>query len=92
MKKITMFYLTDCGYCAKAHMALEELMADNTLYQPLEITKIEENEQPSVADQYDYWAVPSFFVDGEKIFEAHIGMTYDDIKENVKKVLDYAIN
>lgn len=91
MKQITMFYLTHCGYCAKAHMALEELMAENTLYQSLEITKIEEDEQPSIAEQYDYWAVPSFFVEGEKIFEAHIGMTYEDIKENVQKVLDYAI-
>ncbi len=90
MKKIKMFYLTDCGYCAKAFKAIEELRASNPTYAALEIEKIEEDEQPDIANAYDYYATPTFFVDEEKAFEAHIGMTYEDIREEVQKVFDLA--
>ncbi len=91
MKKITMFYLDDCGYCRNARLALDELFAETPAYRDLKITKIEESREPELADRYDYYAVPSFFVDGEKRFEAHIGMRYGDIKAAVKDVLDFAL-
>ena len=91
MKKITMFYLTDCGYCHKAHRALDELMEQNPAYRDIEITKIEEDEQKEIAAQYDYWAVPTFYVGDEKVFEAHIGMSYEQIFAEVKKALDLAL-
>ena len=28
----------------------------------------------------------------EKLFEAHLFMTYEEIKDEVKRVLDYALN
>lgn len=91
MKDITMFYLDDCGYCHKAHRAMEELYASEPRYKEIPIKKIEESREPAVADQYDYWAVPTFFVGDEKVFEAHIGMSYEAIYEKVKEVLDRAL-
>ncbi|MBO5556066.1 MAG: thioredoxin family protein [Oscillospiraceae bacterium] len=91
MKPILMFYLDDCGYCQKAHRALEELKAENPAYASLEITKVEESREPAFADQYDYYAVPTFYIEGEKIFEAHIGMTYENIKAEIRRVLDKAL-
>ncbi|MBQ9328477.1 MAG: thioredoxin family protein [Solobacterium sp.] len=91
MKAITMFYLTDCGYCAKAHTALEELMNENPAYKEVPLTRIEESEHMDVAEQYDYYAVPSFFDGKEKLFEAHLFMSYEEIRDEVKKVLDYAL-
>ena len=91
MQKITMFYLTDCGYCHKAHRAIEELMAQNADYAKLEIEKIEEDEHMDIAETYDYYAVPTFYIGREKLFEAHIGMTYEDIREEVRKVFDAAL-
>ena len=32
MKELTMFYLEDCGYCAKARQALDELFRENPAY------------------------------------------------------------
>ena len=91
MKEITMFYLDDCGYCHKAHQALEELMNQNPSYREIPMTKIEESKQPKIADQYDYWSVPTFYVGDEKVFEARIGMSYEAIYNEVKKALDAAL-
>ena len=92
MKSITMFYLDDCGYCAKAHKALEELMQEKPEYRDIPLTKIEESRNAELADTYDYYAVPSFFDGKTKLFEAHLFMSYEDIREEVRKVLEYALN
>lgn len=91
MKPLTMFYLSDCGYCDRAFRALNELYAENPAYREIPIEKIEESECPEIADQYDYYAVPSFFDGMEKLFEAHLFMSFESIKDEVKKVLDHAL-
>ena len=91
MKELTMFYLNDCGYCMKARQALDELFAENPAYRQIPLTRIEESEQPALADTYDYYAVPSFFDGKEKLFEAHLFMSYEAIRDEVRKVLDYAL-
>lgn len=91
MQKITMFYLTDCPYCKNARKAMEELKGENPEYRKLDIEMIEEEEHADIADQWDYWAVPSMFVGKEKVFEAHIGQQYPEIREHVKEVFDKAL-
>ena len=91
MKDILMFYLDDCGYCHKAHRAMDELFDENPAYRQIKITRVEESREPEFADRFDYYAVPTFYVGGQKVFEAHIGMSYDDIKAEVKKALDAAL-
>ena len=78
MKELTMFYLDDCGYCARARKALDELYAANPTYREVQI-------------QYDYYAVPTFFDGDKKLFEAHLFMSYEAIRDEVKRVLDYAL-
>lgn len=91
MKEVLMFYLESCGYCDKARRALEELYAQNPAYRRIPLKRIEESEQPELADRYDYYAVPSFFVDGRKIFEARLFMSYEEIRDGVKAALDAAL-
>ncbi len=91
VKELTMFYLDDCGYCAKARQALDELFLENPAYALIPLKRIEESREPALADSYDYYAVPSFFIGKEKLFEAHIGMRYEDIKAAVKACLDAAL-
>ena len=88
MKKITLFYLSDCPYCHNARKALEELKKENPAYKEIEIDWIEESEQPEVAEQYDYYYVPTMYVDGRKLYEAKPSESYAACKENVKAVLD----
>ena len=91
MKDVLMFYLDSCGYCDKARLALDELFAENPRYRDIPLTRIEESQQPEIADRYDYYAVPTFFVDGKKIFEARLFMRYEDIKAGTKAALDAAL-
>lgn len=89
MKKIKMFYLTDCGYCQKAFRAMEKLKKDPA-YAGIDVETIEEEQHPDIANQYDYYATPTFYVDEKKAFEAHIGMSDEDMYREVKKVFDAA--
>ncbi len=91
MKEVLMFYLESCGYCDKARRALDELFEENPAYRQVPLTRIEESREPELADRYDYYAVPTFFVDGKKIFEARLFMSFEDIKAGTKAALDAAM-
>ena len=88
MKKITLFYLTDCPFCRNARKALEELKKENPAYGEIEIDWIEESEQPEAAGKYDYYYVPTMYVADKKMYEAKPSESYAACKENVKAVLD----
>ena len=90
MKKLTLFYLTDCPYCHYAQRALAELTAENPAYQAVPIEWIEERQQPDVAARYDYYYVPSIFAGQVKLYEANPAERYDDVKRNVRLALDAA--
>ncbi|ADU26922.1 glutaredoxin family protein [Ethanoligenens harbinense] len=69
MKKITMFTMQGCPYCKRAFEWMENLKNKNPVYKALEIHVIDEQVQPEIANQYDYYYVPTFYVDGNKLHE-----------------------
>ena len=85
MKKITMMYLKGCPYCKQSMNWMEELKQEQPVYQNINITYIEESEQPQLADTLDYWYVPTYFVDGIK---KHEGAA---TKDKIKAVFDAAL-
>lgn len=91
MKKITMFYLNECPFCKKAFEFMDELKAENKDYEAVEIDMIEEEEHPEIIANYDYHAVPCFFLGNEKLFEAYFMIPYAELREGVKRALDAAM-
>ncbi|MBR1757237.1 MAG: glutaredoxin [Lachnospiraceae bacterium] len=91
MKKITHFYMAGCPYCRQGERALAELFSENPAYQAIEFDKIDETLRPDIADQYDYYHVPTMFIGDEKLYEAHPGESYEECKENIRRVLDAAL-
>lgn len=87
-KQILAFYLEGCPYCKQAREALKELSGKNEQYSTINIDWIEENQHPEISERYDYYYVPSMFINDKKIYEAHRGESYNECKENVKRVLD----
>ena len=88
MKKITMIKIEGCPYCAAAYRAIDEVKKD---YPTVEIEVIDENTQPKLAERFtDHYYVPSMYVDGKKIYEAHPGESYEECFANVKKVFEAA--
>lgn len=84
MKHIKLFYLTSCPFCKQAFLYIEKLK-EQVAYKDIEIDLIEESEEPDVADQYDYFFVPSFYIDNEKLSEGIV--TLEKVEEIFQKVL-----
>ena len=69
MKTITMFYQRRCPFCKKAFAYMDELLQQEP-YKGLQIEKIEETEQPELADQYDYYTCRRFTLMGRRCMKA----------------------
>ena len=92
-KKVIAFYLEGCPYCRQAREAVKEIISENPeKYSSVKIEWVDENQHPEISSQYDYYRVPTFFVDGVKVSEARPGEKYEECKENVKRVFEEALS
>lgn len=85
MKSIKYFYLKNCPYCIQASNWLEELFEENPEYKTIPLTRIEETKEPHIAEQHNYYYVPTFYVDADKLHEGIAS------KDKIKAVLDAAL-
>lgn len=85
MKHVRLFYLKNCPFCKKALRYIEELKAAHAELAAVEIEMIEESEQPEVADRFDYYYVPTFYVDGVKEHEG--GIYPEEVERILRKAL-----
>lgn len=92
MKELEIYYLTGCPYCRNAQRAAAELREENPAYENIAIRWIEENEEPEIADARDYYRVPTIYLDGEKLYEAHFTHSYAFIKERFREAFERALN
>lgn len=85
MKKLMIFYQERCPFCKRAFGYIEELIRENSEYSNIPIELVEETLQADFADTFDYYYVPTFYLNGKKMHEGGI------YKEEVKKILDSAL-
>ena len=85
---IKLFYLTHCPYCKNAFKAIEELKSEDPRYIDVRMETVEESERPDIAEKYDYYYVPTMFLNGQKLYEAHSGESFDECKENIRRVFE----
>ena len=85
MKTITMFMKATCPYCQAAFRWMDTLFAENEKYKALTINKIDETVHPEIADKYDYYYVPTYYVGEDKVHEGAASL------EIVKRVFDTAL-
>lgn len=74
------FMLPKCPHCKNALRYMEELRAENQEYEGIPITTVNEAEQPDIAKQFEYYLVPTFFMDKSKL---HEGVPSKDIIRGV---------
>lgn len=86
MKKVQLFYLPACPYCKEVFPWIEEAKRDFPELTSVEIEQINEARHPIIANRYDYWYVPTFYVDGKKVHEGVCS------REIVLRVLRMAID
>lgn len=86
MKPVLMFIQKSCPHSRRALQWMEELKQENPDYQQVDITVIDEREERQLADKYDYFYVPTYYVGGVKAYEGTRS------KEIVRIVLEKALN
>lgn len=86
MQKITMFTMASCPYCQAAHRWMDELLAQHPQYKNVQIEIIDETQHPDIANQYDYYYVPTYYVGKDKLHEGAAS------KEKVQRVYESALN
>ena len=82
--KLTEFVLPRCPYCRRAAELLEELRAEKPEYAAVGLEVTDESARPDIAGRFDYYYVPSFFLGGEKLYEADPSRS----REEDKRLLD----
>ena len=86
MKKLKLLYLRNCPFCKRALQYVDEAKAEHPELAEVEIELIEESERPDVADRYDYYYVPTFYLGQEKLHEG--GIYKDEVVEVLRRALD----
>lgn len=84
MNELYYFKLKNCPYCIRANNYLDELLQEDR-YQLIKIRHIDERIESDLANSYDYYLVPSFFIGDKKLFEGI--MTKEDVRLVLEEVL-----
>ena len=86
MKPIKLFYLENCRFFKKAFQYIKDLQEEHPELRAVEIETIEESKEPEVANQYDYYYVPTFYINEVKEHEA--GIFKNEVEALLRKALD----
>lgn len=82
MKKMTIFYFPECPHCVNAFRWQEELYLEHPEYRDIEIQMVDEHADPVYADLFEYYYVPTYYIDGVKL---HEGVTKRELVEEAFK-------
>jgi thioredoxin 1 len=86
MKKLVMFKLSYCGYCRRAEQMIDAALRNHPEYAAIEIEYVDEASERERARQHDYYYVPTFYLDQEKLHEGPV--TGDDVDRILLRVLE----
>lgn len=86
MKSVKLFYLRSCPFCKRALQYIAEAKAAHPELAAVEIEMVEESEEPQEADRYDYYYVPTFYVDEKKVHEG--GIYPDEVERILRDALE----
>jgi len=82
--KLTLFVLNGCPFCKRALKYICELKEEHPEFKSIELDIIEEQEQKELADSYDYYYVPTFYLGKKKL---HEGAIYKNELEDLFRTL-----
>lgn len=84
MKEILLFVMAGCPHCRLALQAQDSLFAAHPAWRDIPLKIVDETREPAFADQFDYYYVPTYYVDGRKVHEGHAE------REDVERVFQLA--
>jgi glutaredoxin len=69
MKQVLYFYMEGCPYCRQTDRWMRDVLQEHPEYADVEIRKVDEQRERAFADSFDYYYVPTYYVDGVKVHE-----------------------
>ncbi len=81
--ELKMFYQPGCPYCRQAENVISRLTEAEPALASVRIRRVDETAERALAEQYDYWHVPSFFLGERKLYEAQPG----DSAEKMERII-----
>jgi glutaredoxin len=69
MKQVLYFYMEGCPFCRQADRWMEETLLEHPEFASVEVKKVEERRERAFANGFDYYFVPTYYVDGVKVHE-----------------------
>jgi len=86
MKQLTLFYFDGCPHCRNALKWQEELFESHPEYRAVPLRMIDERKEPEIAESYDYYFVPTYFLDDLKLCEGFTEKHY--VEEAFKRAYE----
>lgn len=78
MKEVSVFIQKGCPYCKEAMRFLKQAAEEDSALAEVPVKFIDELAEPELADKFDYYYVPTFYVDGKKLHEG--ASTFDAVR------------
>ena len=69
MKELTLFYFDECPHCRRAFKWQEELFEEYPEFRDVPLKLVNEIKEADYADTFDYYYVPTYYLDGVKLHE-----------------------
>jgi thiol-disulfide isomerase/thioredoxin len=85
MKEVKMFMFEGCPHCQRAEEMITEIFAEHPEYARIPFTVIDERKNPEIAEEYNYYYVPTFYTGDVKMMEGV------PTKEAIEKVFAKAL-
>ena len=85
MKDVLMMVQQGCPHCRKAFEIMDQLSREYPQYAQVPVKIVDELQEKEFADTLDYWYVPTFFVDGQKVHEGVTSL------EKIQEVFEAAL-
>jgi glutaredoxin len=85
MKELTILITDWCPHCKRALKWANDIKEEDPRFKEIAVTVIDEEKEPDLSKEFDYYYVPTYYVDGVKL---HEGAT---TKEQLIKSFEEAI-
>lgn len=86
MQGFKLFYLEFCPYCREVFKYIDELKEEYPLLNDIELELLDERKNVELSDSLDYYYVPTFYYDDQKLFEG--AMTKEEVLDVFQQAMD----
>ena len=78
-KEVLMMVMAGCPHCRNAFEMMDTLRQEHPEYAAVKVKIVDETIEKDFAASLDYYYVPTFYVDGQKVHEG--GIYYEEVEQ-----------